>query len=253
MTDQDIFCAGAAIADTEAPNTPEMMAFAAFLAASFESGMSGESMREAVSWSLAATNAGEAPVVAPWPDFAGRPIRHGDRLTHPVDGNGFVAVRLAGHALEVDAWRAVYDDGTVSRLALQIGTKGVASVTPPPVTEQRANNEWSADGVVMMLGYLLHKMRDHWQRRWPADGLAYTVNALTVEQIRKDLVERITALEQQHALPAQAELSPRQIERGWRDTFSTENPFCPCDLKSFTKAVHWAERARLKINEKRGA
>lgn len=39
------------------------------------------------------------------------------------------------------------------------------------------------------------------------------------------------------------ELSDKKIEAGWRDTFSTNNPFCPCDLKSFTKAVRWAERA----------
>jgi hypothetical protein len=39
------------------------------------------------------------------------------------------------------------------------------------------------------------------------------------------------------------ELSSKQIEAGWHKTFSTSNPFCPCDLKSFTKAVRWAERA----------
>jgi hypothetical protein len=36
-------------------------------------------------------------------------------------------------------------------------------------------------------------------------------------------------------------LSDAQIERGWRDTFSTNNPFCPCNLKTFTKAARWAE------------
>ncbi|CAJ0804981.1 hypothetical protein LMG18090_04714 [Ralstonia mannitolilytica] len=40
-----------------------------------------------------------------------------------------------------------------------------------------------------------------------------------------------------------AELSSKKIEAGWHATFSTNNPFCPCDLKSFTKAVRWAERA----------
>jgi hypothetical protein len=39
-----------------------------------------------------------------------------------------------------------------------------------------------------------------------------------------------------------ASLSDEQIEKGWRDTFSTDNPYCPCNLKSFTKAVRWAER-----------
>lgn len=34
-------------------------------------------------------------------------------------------------------------------------------------------------------------------------------------------------------------LSDRRVHKGWEDTFSTSNPFCPCDLKSFTKAVNW--------------
>lgn len=63
--------------------------------------------------------------VAPWPDFAGNPIRHGDRLAHPT-GEEFTAVWLKGHEHEGDAWRAVYDDATMSRLGLQIGDKGQA-------------------------------------------------------------------------------------------------------------------------------
>jgi hypothetical protein len=48
--------------------------------------------------------------------------------------------------------------------------------------------------------------------------------------------------------PAQTEraqteraLTAAEIEKGWRKTFSTDNPYCPCNLKSFTKAVRWAE------------
>jgi hypothetical protein len=37
-------------------------------------------------------------------------------------------------------------------------------------------------------------------------------------------------------------LTEAKIEQGWRDTFSTSNPFCPCNLKTFTKAARWAER-----------
>jgi hypothetical protein len=40
-----------------------------------------------------------------------------------------------------------------------------------------------------------------------------------------------------------SQLTGEQIEKGWRDTFSTNNPYCPCNLKSFTKAVRWAEHA----------
>lgn len=37
-------------------------------------------------------------------------------------------------------------------------------------------------------------------------------------------------------------LSDEQIEAGRRDTFSTDNPYCPCDSKTMRKAVRWAER-----------
>jgi hypothetical protein len=45
------------------------------------------------------------------------------------------------------------------------------------------------------------------------------------------------------APPAQTALTDAAIEAGWHQTFSTNNPYCPCNLKSFTKAVQWAERA----------
>lgn len=62
------------------------------------------------------------------------------------------------------------------------------------------------------------------------------------KKARDDFIDVVKAmLSQSHA--GQMKLhTDAQIARGWRDTFSTENPFCPCDLKSFTKAVHWAER-----------
>ena len=70
------------------------------------------------------------PALAPWPDFAGQPIKHGARLRHPADGTEFVAVRLKGFADEGDAWRCIYDHDpqSVSRLCLQIGDKGQAVV-----------------------------------------------------------------------------------------------------------------------------
>lgn len=33
-----------------------------------------------------------------------------------------------------------------------------------------------------------------------------------------------------------------EVAQGWRDTFSTSNPYCPCNFESFKKAVKWAER-----------
>lgn len=38
-------------------------------------------------------------------------------------------------------------------------------------------------------------------------------------------------------------LTDEQIEKLRRDTFSTENPFCPCDSKTMRKAVWATERA----------
>lgn len=38
-------------------------------------------------------------------------------------------------------------------------------------------------------------------------------------------------------------LTDAQIEAGRDVTFSTNNPFCPCDSKTMRKAVRWAEHA----------
>jgi len=74
----------------------------------------------------------QPPALAPWPDAAGNPIYHGDRLRHPADGLEFVAVKLPIGDEPSDMWRAVYvlkgDLVTVSRLCLQIGEKGQAVV-----------------------------------------------------------------------------------------------------------------------------
>ncbi len=67
--------------------------------------------------------------LAPWPDFNGNPIHHGDRMWHPVSGQTFTAVRLRGIPDPGNAWRAIYDSEDpvgVSRLCLQIGDKGMA-------------------------------------------------------------------------------------------------------------------------------
>jgi predicted RNase H-like nuclease (RuvC/YqgF family) len=41
---------------------------------------------------------------------------------------------------------------------------------------------------------------------------------------------------------ALAPLTDEQIEEGRKATFSTDNPYCPCDTKTMRKAVQWAER-----------
>ncbi|WP_308836057.1 hypothetical protein [Paraburkholderia sp. SARCC-3016] len=40
-----------------------------------------------------------------------------------------------------------------------------------------------------------------------------------------------------------APLTEAAMREGWHQTFSTNNTFCPCDFRTFTKVVRWAERA----------
>lgn len=42
---------------------------------------------------------------------------------------------------------------------------------------------------------------------------------------------------------ARKPLSDAQIADLWRATFSTQNPYCPCDIRSFAKAARAAEYA----------
>lgn len=65
---------------------------------------------------------------APWPDFAGNPIREGDFIGH-LSGEVGRVLYQPEHAEPPDRWRVDYGDGgPVSRLGLQIGDKGRAVV-----------------------------------------------------------------------------------------------------------------------------
>lgn len=49
-------------------------------------------------------------------------------------------------------------------------------------------------------------------------------------------------------------LSDAEIEKGRKEVFSTENPYCPCNLKTMRKAARWAEQAVLaKLAEQKPA
>ena len=78
-----------------------------------------------------------------------------------------------------------------------------------------------------------------------------TRTALTVA---RDLLSRSATYQERHdalrlidqalAQPSPAiAMTDEQITNAWYETFSTSNPFCPCDLKSFTKAARAVERA----------
>jgi hypothetical protein len=74
--------------------------------------------------------------LAPWPDFAGKPIHEGDTIRHPESGQEGRVVFLPGHQDPSDQWRVDYGNfEALSRLSLQIGEKGRAVVVqprPPP-------------------------------------------------------------------------------------------------------------------------
>jgi len=73
------------------------------------------------------TSAAADVMCAPWTDYNGDDIFVGDRIGHPSGQCGTVVY----YAFEDDAysrWRIKYDDGTVSRLCLQVGYKGQATV-----------------------------------------------------------------------------------------------------------------------------
>lgn len=68
---------------------------------------------------------------APWPDFAGTDIHHGDTIRHPSGQEGRVEWE-PGEQDPGDQWYVIYTDGpeegNISRLCLQIGDKGQAVV-----------------------------------------------------------------------------------------------------------------------------
>lgn len=70
---------------------------------------------------------------------------------------------------------------------------------------------------------------------------------VTVDLAHLDAVDaELDATAAEDAQPAALELlTDAVVRKGWQHTFSTENPFCPCDLKSFTKAVRWTEMKML--------
>lgn len=107
-----------------------------------ECGVSRQAVDEAADileklYTAPASGVREGMMRAPWPDFLGQPIYHGDRISHP-DGNEFIAIRLG---TDDDSWRAVYgEDGAISRLSLQVGDKGQAFVVT------RAADQVNAEG-----------------------------------------------------------------------------------------------------------
>ena len=51
-----------------------------------------------------------------------------------------------------------------------------------------------------------------------------------------------TAPQPTQAQAGAAPLTPKQMESGREAIFSTGNPYCPCDSKTFRKVAEWVER-----------
>lgn len=75
------------------------------------------------------------PRLFPWKDFQRKPIHEGDTIMHPSGESG-VVIFLAKERDPGDAWRVDYGTGSVSRLCLQIGAKGMACVVLKPTQPQ---------------------------------------------------------------------------------------------------------------------
>lgn len=77
------------------------------------------------------------------------------------------------------------------------------------------------------------------------DALEDMVAAFGGGGIEVPLSERVAALDKAcKALAgqpaAEVELTDAELEAGRHQVFSTNNPFCPCDSKTFRKAARWA-------------
>lgn len=85
--------------------------------------------------------------IAPLRDYEGKAIYDGDRIVHPSGETGVVAhckdakSSTTGKITCGDTWRVLYDDGSVSRLQLQVGKKGRAVVDGDPPEGQRVHED----------------------------------------------------------------------------------------------------------------
>lgn len=81
---------------------------------------------------------------------------------------------------------------------------------------------------------------------WPIDGLYPDMQPPATSRDRWMFDQGRLAERRASAVQAAQGLVPltdEQIESGRKVTFSTSNPFCPCDSKTMRKAVRWAEHA----------
>ncbi len=98
-----------------------------------------------------------------------------------------------------------------------------ALTTPPP-----ASDDARVGGETVPTLQAMFQVCANERRMQEADALAVAIAALAAAQPADGGEKQF--------------LSDAEIEAGWRETFSIDNPFCPCDLGPFRKAVRWTER-----------
>jgi len=81
-------------------------------------------------------------------------------------------------------------------------------------------------------------------QQMPASAAEFALQALVAAgHVSQELVDRALALPGAPTPATRKPLTDEQIEKLREATFSTGNPFCPCDSKTMRKAVRAAERA----------
>lgn len=82
------------------------------------------------------------------------------------------------------------------------------------------------------------------QQQVTANAAEFALNVLVAAgHVSQELVDRALALPGAPTPATRKPLTDEQIEKLREATFSTGNPFCPCDSKTMRKAVRAAEHA----------
>lgn len=146
---------------------------------------------------------------APWPDYAGNPIREGDTIKHPNDDATAVVFVLADETDPNERWRVLYGergDGwpstRMSRLCLQVGHKGRAVVVRS-VPDQFAGGAEVSPATQLRLARAYRDLLNHAHDEWRA-------RAQRVYCDLRDAIAGLTGAEPQLVQETFEELALRQ-------------------------------------------
>ena len=80
---------------------------------------------------------------APWPDYNGNDLFHGDRIIHPNNGPIGTVIFIGSRNRSDDQWFVCYDkESPLSRLQLQVGEKGQAiKITKSKLQQLRSRRD----------------------------------------------------------------------------------------------------------------